>query len=646
MGKIALMRDLIKQLNEATIAYDKGAPIMEDIEWDNAYFLLFNWEKELGITLPNSPTSIINFDEKVSELKSITHEHDMLSLPKTKILDEVNDFVNSKPVIIMPKLDGLTCSLTYEKGKLIRAETRGNGLVGESIIHNAMKIKSIPKVIDYKDRLVIDGEIISTYANFENFKADYKNPRNFAAGSIRLLDSAECYNRGLTFVAWEVIEGLDYSRLSDKLKKLKGYDFTVTPHTIGEVIINEHIDWVKEISEELSYPIDGAVIKFDVIDYGKSLGKTAHHFNNAIAYKFYDETYRTEVERIEWTMGRTGVLTPIAIVKPIDIDGATITRASCHNVSILKELGLRYQGQEVDIFKANQIIPQIAKVYEWTAESASVKDMEIPSVCPICGEPTVVIESDTGVENLYCDNQKCEGKLINRLDHFCGKKGLDIKGLSKATLEKLIDWGWVTKLEEIFTLSWYIEEWKQKPGFGEKSVNNIISAIGKARDASLDAVISSIGIPLIGKTVSKDLAKRFKTYKNFRDAIEKDYDFTQIHGYGFEMQESLLRFDYSELDNIVKFHLNIIEEEPEVENSRTLGHLTFVITGKLQLYKNRDALKAEIEAHGGKVSGSVSKNTDYLINNDINSTSSKNKKAQELGVPIITEEKFKNIFDL
>lgn len=644
----ALMVAAIEELNRATEAYDAGEPFLTDEEWDGRYYSLMDMEKELGYVLPNSPTQSIHFEEKVSKLEKVTHNHKMLSLDKTKSLDVVNDFSNGKTVLAMLKLDGLTCSLTYENGVLISAETRGNGIVGENILHNVMRIPSIPKHIDYKDRLVIDGEIISTYSNFRQFDDQYKNPRNFAAGSIRLLDAAECEKRGLTFVAWEVIEGYDHiNTLSEKLLNIEeDLGFTVVYYLLTNKVDEKTIGYLQDAAEGLSQPIDGIVVKFDDIEYGRSLGETAHHFNNAIAYKFYDETYTTKVKRIEWTMGRTGVLTPVAVFEPIDIDGTTVERANCHNISILKELGLKYQGQEIDVYKANQIIPQILYVHEWKKEFACVAKMEIPEVCPICGEPTEIIYTDS--ELLYCSNPQCQGRLINRLDHFCGKKGLDIKGLSKATLEKLINWGYILDIEGIFYLNKYKNEWKNMAGFGEKSVEKILSAIEEARkNATFAQVLSSIGIPLIGNTVSKDLAHRFKTYANFKKHINEGFDFSIIDGYGPEMTKSLLTFDYSELDKLVTVYFRQINEEPiEEEKTNNLEGITFVITGKLQHWKNRDALRAEIEAHGGKVAGSVTKNTTYLINNDATSTSAKNLKAQQLGVEIITEEKFKNIFDL
>ena len=643
MGKIDVailkkrMTKAIKELNEATEAYDKGRPIMTDAEWDAMYFALEDAEKAYGITLPDSPTVKVHFDSKVSELPKKVHSHEMLSLAKTKSIDEAREFLGGKPYLAMCKMDGLTCSLRYENGHLVCAETRGDGFVGEDITHNAMVIRSIPKHINYKKTLVVDGEIISTHRNFEQFSKDYKNPRNFAAGSIRLLDSAECETRGLDFVVWDAIEGFEEKEfLNEKLGEVERLGFTVVPYAMYTDFNEAVLEQVKTWANLNSYPIDGVVIKFNEIEYSKSLGKTAHHFNNALAYKFFDEIAYTTLKDIEWTMGRTGVLTPVAILEPIEMDGAVIERASLHNISVMTEImGGAFKGQKVQVYRANMIIPQILRGED--PESINVELIQIPDICPVCGGQATVKKSESGVLNLYCENLQCEGKLINRLNHFCGKKGLDIKGLSKATLEKLINQGWIEDLDDLFTLRQVQFFWKQLPGFGEKSVEKILNAIEISRHTTLDCVLSSIGIPFVGKTISKDLANRFKTYEAFRKAIDEGFDFSQINGYGPEITKSLLTFNYGELDGLVKNWLYLDEVEEEATENKLEG-MTFVITGKLTHWKNRDALKAEIEANGGKVTGSVTKNTTYLINNDINSTSAKNKKAQELGVPIIKEE--------
>jgi DNA ligase (NAD+) len=388
-----------------------------------------------------------------------------------------------------------------------------------------------------------------------------------------------------------------------------------------------------------SYPIDGVVFKFDDIEYGKSLGSTAHHFKNAIAYKFYDETYTTYLKNIEWTMGRTGILTPVAVFDPIDIDGTTVERASLHNISIMEEiLGDKpYATQKLEVYKANMIIPQIASAEKFNT-MAMVLPLEIPQVCPICGGKVEIQESDSSTKNLVCVNPQCQGKLINRLDHFCGKKGLDIKGLSLATLDKLVDWGWVNNISDIMVLSNHRNEWIQKPGFGEKSVDKILDAIENAKTPTLDAFIASLGIPLIGKTVSKELIKYVDSYEDFVQKAQNKFDFSIYDGFAASKTSAIWAFDFTEANKVYQY-LSIATTNTTEQLNNCEG-LKIVITGKLQQFKNRDAFKKYIEERGGKVVDSVSKNTNYLINNDINSTSSKNQTAKKLGVPILTEQEF------
>ena len=663
--KHSLMKELVEKLNDAAKAYDENKPYMPDTEWDNLYFQLAKLENELGYTLPNSPTQKINY-EVVNELKKVEHNHPMLSLDKTKSIDDVKNFINEKDCVAMLKMDGLTCSLTYKNGKLFRAETRGDGIIGEDITHNAMVIPSIPKTIPWKMTFIVDGEIICKTKDFEPFAEEYKNPRNFAAGSIRLLDSKECEKRNLTFIAWDLVQGEAENNFNCRLMDLEEFGFIKVPYRhILPAFKNSYEDWINtlvDVAKEEGYPIDGIVFKFNDVEYGKSLGKTAHHFNNAIAYKFADEVYPTILKDIEWTMGRTGVLTPVAIFEPIDIDGSEVSRASLHNVSVMEStLGLApYVGMEIEVFKANMIIPQIKPVslidgcsntvdklfHKTLDEEPKHKYIHAPLVCPICGQ-VLIEKNNDGVKTLFCTRLTCEGKFINKLDHFCSKKGLDIKGLSKATLEKLIDWGYVKELNDLFLLDIFKNAWMKQSGFGEKSVNKILQAIQDAtQNATLESVISAAGIPLIGRTVAKDLANRFKTYENFREHINKGFDFSLLDGYGPEMNKALLMFDYKELDYIVESYIKFKEEEKtSIEVNNSLDGKVFVITGKLKNYKNRDELKSKIESMGGKVAGSVSSKTNYLINNDATSNSAKNISAKKLGVEIITEEEFHKIFD-
>lgn len=643
---------IIKKLNEATEAYDKGKPIMSDYEWDKLYFELKEWEDQTGIVFEDSPTQKIHF-QKVSELKKVKHNHPMLSLDKTKDIEEIKSFLGDHEWIAMAKMDGLTCSLRYLNGKLVSAETRGNGIEGEDITHNALVIPSIPNVIDYKDELIVDGEIICTYNDFELFKNTYKNPRNFASGSIRLLDSKECAKRKLTFIAWDVItsfntKGLLSKYLSCKLDFIEELGFDIVLFQTKE---KDELNFIIDLFKGYSaiYPIDGIVFKYDNIEEYNAAGRTEHHFKGGLAYKFYDETYPTRLKYIQWTMGRTGILTPVAIFDPIDIDGSTVERASLHNVSIMREVlgDCAYVGEPLQIYKANQIIPQIAEAgpkydYGYVIAHGGVSANDVIERCPICGGDVAYITSNEGVINAYCDNPSCKGKLVNRLDHFCGKKGLDIKGLSKATLEKFIEWGWVESIEDLYYISEkYRSDFLLKPGFGNKSVAKILNAIENSKHTTFDAFISAIGIPLIGRAVAKDLTNYFETYEDFREAIkDKDYHFYELDNFGIEMDNSLKNFDYAEADRLSKI-LNI--EASVVNNNQINNSLTgktIVITGKLTKFKNRAELKSVIEAHGGKVSDSISGKTDILINNDINSTSAKNKSAKTRGIPIITETDF------
>lgn len=642
MYKEQEIKDLINRLNHYTKLYDAGKPEISDKEWDNLYFKLAKMEKETGLYFKDSPTQKINY-QIVNQLNKVEHNHPMLSLDKTKDLDTIKAFLGKKEYIVMAKMDGLTCSLLYEDGKLIKAETRGNGIIGEDILHNALQVKNIPNKIDYKDRLVIDGEIICTYSDFEAFKDEYKNPRNFASGSIRLLDSKESAMRKLSFIAWDCIEGLNEETLSAKLLKLDTLGFTIVPFEIklSEYgTIEQIIDIVKKSSEE--YPIDGLVFKYDNCKEYEAAGKTDHHFKGGMAYKFYDEEYETTLQGIEWGMGKTGVLTPVAIFEPIEIDGTVVEKASLHNVSIMYDtLGkVPYIGQKIYVYKSNMIIPQIARAEKATniTEIANKYDVpSFPTVCPICGEPTI-IKKENNSAIMYCSNADCEGKTLNRLDHFCSKKGLDIKGLSKATLEKLMDWGWLNTYPDIFTLKNYKSLWIKKAGFGLASVNKILNSIEESRTTTLEKVIAAAGIPEIGSKVAKDLAKYYNSWEDFR----AETSFIQCEGIGDVMNYNLIHFDYNSLqfEDMVKSFLIIENKAKNNKNSNSLEGKTFCITGKLKQFKNRNELIADIENKGGRVVGSMSSKVNYLINNDSTSSSSKNRAAQEVGIPILTEEEY------
>ena len=650
------MGEAIRKLNEWTAAYDEGNPVVTDRQWDGLYFKLAEAERNLGIVLPDSPTQKVNYTV-VSELQKVKHEYQpMLSLAKTKDIDEIIEFLGQRCWIAMLKLDGLTCRLTYRGGRLVRAETRGNGEEGEDITHNAMVIPSIPKRVPFRGEMVVDGEVICTNDNFAKVADQYANSRNYAAGSIRLLDNKECQTRGLTFVAWDLIKhDANFFELSNKLGALESNNFIVVPHFYDDDFdkLEDVIASLKNIAELEGYPIDGLVFKWDSIAEYEAAGRTDHHFRGGLAYKFYDEEHETVLRDIEWSMGRTGVLTPVAIYDTVNIEGADCSRASLHNINILTSLLGHYPmvGQKIKVFRANQINPQISWAEKaedvlgmdpaYYLSDASVEFLFPPKVCPVCLGNTTMKVSSTGTIELHCANEFCSGKLINRLDHYAGKKGLDIKHLSEATLEKLIEWGWVTNITDLYHLEEkHRKEWINKPGFGEKSVDRLILSINEARKTDLASYIAAMGIPLIGKTYAKQLAEIFETYENFRASTT--FDFTSINGFGEAMHIAITTFDYSEFDRLYDMgyiEIKNPESEPrEFNKSSGIAGKTFVITGKLKNYKNRDLLKAEIEARGGKVVGSVSSKTNYLINNDSTSTSAKNKTAQSLGVAIITEE--------
>jgi DNA ligase (NAD+) len=635
------MQELIDFLNENTKLYEAGTPKITDAQWDDAYFELKRLESLTGITLPESPTQSLKYNA-VTGLEKVTHNHPMLSLDKTKLWSEFIDYFEGQPAVLMLKLDGLTCSLTYRNGYLVSAETRGNGETGENILHNAYVVNSIPKLIDYKDELIVDGEIVCLAKDFEPFAGEYKNPRNFASGSIRLLDSKECEKRNLTFVAWNVVSGLEGNSFIQKLEGLKEFGFDIVLH-LDHIGDTAEADFMKDKAKELGYPIDGLVGRFDDIEYGESLGQTAHHAAAAFAFKFYDDIYASTLEDIEWSIGKSGQLTPVAIFRPITIDGTEVSRANLFNVSTMTELlgEQPFYGEIVTVFKANSIIPQIGSAAK--ENLAGAKTFPIPTVCPACGGTTEIVESDGGVLTLVCANPECSGQLINVVDHFAGKKGLDIRGLSKATLEKLIDYGWLEKLSDIFTLSEHRDQWVRKPGFGIKSVDRILEGIEDAKSTTLEAFISGLGIPLIGRTAAKELCKHINSYEELREKVDNDFNFAEYPTFAYAKSEYLKNFNYTEADKIYPL-LRFAETEVDSVDKVCSG-MTICITGKLKVFKKRDDLKAWIEARGGKVTDSVTSKTTYLINNNPDSTTAKNTAAINLEIPIVTEEEFLNEFE-
>lgn len=630
------MRELIEKINEATYEYNAGHPIMSDAEWDRLFETLKNMEKERGIIYPDSPTASFPY-VYMEALQKVKHNHPMLSLKKIyDDIEELENFSKTAPCIFMPKMDGLTCSLLYQGGQLIRAETRGDGYEGEDVTENAKRVKNIPLQIPYKDELIVDGEVICKWDDFQPFKEKYSHPRNFAAGSIRLLDTEESEGRNLSFVAWEVIKP-ERRTLHDALRFIYSIGFEVVPYTYVELNSEKAINYCKNHAKELGYPIDGVVCKYDSRAFYNELGSTAHHPNGAVAYKFYNEDYETKLLDIEWTMGRTGTLTPVAIFEPVEIDGANISRASLHNVAIMKELfgeaGPKV-NQTIFIYRANEIIPQVRNVDNDSGE-APIKMIE---KCPYCGGTISLKHGDTSDE-LVCDNPGCSCKLINRLDHMLGVKGLNAKGLSKAILEKLINYGWIETPIDVFKLEAHRSEWINKPGFGPKSVDKIIRAIKESTTTSLEAFIASLGIPLIGLNVAKELVKVIPTYEELREKVKKGYDFSKIYSFGLQKSLNLLHFDYTMADEIYNNYITIEKEMP-IETSNELSNLNVAITGKLVVCKNRAELEDKITARGGHISKSITSKTTLLINNDVDSTSTKNKAAHEKGIPIMSEVDF------
>ena len=648
--ELALKRiqELIPILNYHTELYDAGKTEISDSEWDDMYFELQTLENTFGIYLPDSPTQKVHYEIK-DNLKKVTHNHPMLSLGKTKDMKEVYSFIGDNDFLTMLKMDGLTCSLRYVNGVLVSAETRGDGETGEDVLHNALTIKNLPKKIEYTDELIVDGEVICTYDDFEQFKDEYQNPRNFAAGSIRLLDNQECAKRHLTFVAWDMIKGFDdLKKFSERLSQLYRLNFTVVPWVDGD-------DWdTKEFlvnkAKELGYPIDGLVFKFNDVVYGESLGATGHHKKNAIAFKFEDETYPSRLKTIAWTMGRTGVLTPVAVFDPVEIDFTTVERASLHNVSVMRAtLGdCAYVGEPLQIYKANQIIPQILPVpeeyrydYGYVIAHAGVSAHDVLEWCPYCGHEVYYEESSDGTITAHCSNENCAGRIINELDHFCSKKGLNIMYVSAEVLEDLIDFGFIKSRADMFRLADHKNEWVKEEGYGVRGINRILRAVDVARHTTLDKFIASLGIPLIGNSVSKELCKYFQNYEDLKCACKTDYPFETLPTFGEAKATSLRTYDFTEADEIYQYLDLTNPYFPEDEDEDLpLNNMNVVITGSLNLYPNRDALKAKIETLGGKVAGSVSKNTTYLINNDVTSNSSKNQKAKALNIPIISESDF------
>ena len=531
------MQDLIKELNTYRDSYyNDSVSLVSDREYDKLFDELQILEKETGTVYSNSPTQTVGYEIR-SQLREVKHNHPMLSLDKTKSVDDVKMFLNNKLGVGMLKMDGLTISLRYVKGKLVSAETRGNGEIGEDVLHTVKTFTNVPLTIDWEDELIVDGEAIITWEDFEVINKpliekaieeatkmgltgkefdkyikdnSYANPRNLASGSTRLLDAAIASERKLQFIAWKVVKGIANNSFRTRLMNLKGLGFTVVPYSAvypDPIDLGHIIRDLTVVAIRFGYPIDGLVFGFDDVAYGDSLGATGHHLKSQLAFKFEDEVYETELLAIDWTMGKTGVLTPTAIFEPVEIDGTIVERASVHNVSILTELDLQI-GDRIEVYKANQIIPQIKRNISAEERKESTY-IALPAYCPIC-EGYTEVKQDNESKVLVCTNPNCKGKLLGKLTHFCSKNAMDIDGLSEATLEKFIELGWVNEYKDLYNLSQYKERLMRLEGFGKKSVEKLLKAIEDSRTTTLERFIYSLSIPLIGRTASKAISKACK----------------------------------------------------------------------------------------------------------------------------------------
>ena len=640
----------VEELNKASEAYyNTGQPIMSDAEFDNKLEELRQWEEETGIVLSNSPTHNVGAIV-LDSIDKVTHESPMLSLAKCHSAEEVEQFAKGHTLVGSVKLDGLTCRLIFKDGELIRAESRGNGTIGNIITDHVKQFLNIPLHINKEGTYVIDGEALIKTDDFEelNKNDEYKTPRNLASGTLGGLDTSVVKNRKLRWYAWEVVEGSKYPEsFASSLMEANDLGFETVPFANlkwAELNIQEAIDFFLDEAKKENLPQDGVVFKYEDVKYGKSLGSTSHHFNNGIAFKVFNESVESELINIEYTMGKTGTLTPTAVFKPIEIEDTIVERASLHNISVMKEImGRPWVGQHVGVIKSNLIIPQI----RWAEEDNEYKKtyIHIPDKCPICGQPTKIVK-DNNSEVLVCTNDNCKGKLLGKLSHAVSRDALNVDGLSEATIEKFINLGWLNSIQDIYHLSDYENEMKALDGFGKKSVDKLLLSIEKSRKTSLERFLYSLSIPLLGKSASMMIA----------DSVDYDFDtfidemtikgaeyFRYLPGVGDSLISSLNTYwknHYSDILQLANEFTFETQKSIMSETTNELENKTFVITGSVNHYQNRDALKADIEAHGGKVVGSISSKVNYLINNDINSTSSKNKKAKSLNIPIISEDEF------
>lgn len=636
---------MVVKLNEAAKAYyAEDREIMSNYDYDRLYEELEQLETETGVILSDSPTVNVGY-EAVDELPKEQHESPMLSLGKTKSREELRDWLQGKSALLSWKLDGLTVVLTYNAGKLAKAVTRGNGEIGEVITNNARTFKNLPVSISYTGELVLRGEAVITYSDFEKINAEipeeeakYKNPRNLCSGSVRQLNNEITAKRNVRFFAFSLVkaEGMDFGNSREKqaaFLKEQGFEVVehvlVTPDTILEAIA----DFEKKI-ETYDVPSDGLVLTYEDIAYGKSLGRTAKFPRDSIAFKWADEIRETTLLEVEWSPSRTGLINPVAIFEPVELEGTTVSRASVHNISILRGLKLGI-GDRITVYKANMIIPQIAE------NLTGSDNIKLPCNCPVCGGATEV-KSINDTESLYCTNADCAAKKIKAFTLFVSRDAMNMDGLSEATLEKFISMGFIHEFADLFHLADYKEQIVEMEGFGEKSYANLIDSIETARKTTLPKVIYSLGIANIGLVNAKMLCRHF--HHDLDALMNADVEeLSSIEGVGEVIASAFVAY-MAKSENRERLGRLCRELEIEVpvieEGSQTLNGLSFVVTGSLQHYASRNDLKEEIERLGGKVTGSVTGKTECLINNDITSASSKNKKAKELGVPILSEDDF------
>ena len=639
------MRGLVELLNRARRAYEQDdKEIMSNYEYDQLYDELLELEKELNTTLASSPTVNVGY-EVLSELPKERHESPMLSLDKTKEVSRLKEFLGDQKAVISWKLDGLTIVLTYREGTLAKAVTRGNGEVGEVVTNNARVFRNLPLHIPYQGELVLRGEAVISYKDFEKINeeigdadAKYKNPRNLCSGSVRQLNNEITAKRRVRFYAFTLVsaDGVDFRNSRQyQMQWLEEQGFDVVEnHLVTAGTIDEEVEWFAHHIETNELPSDGLVLVYDDIAYGQSLGATAKFPRDSFAFKWADEIRETTLKEIEWSPSRTGLINPVAVFEPVELEGTTVSRASVHNISIMEELELGV-GDRITVYKANMIIPQIAE----NLTRSGVKD--IPETCPVCGGATR-IAMDNETKTLYCTNPGCQAKHVKSFTLFVSRDAMNIEGLSEATLEKFIANGYVKDLTDLFHLDRYAEEIKNMDGFGEKSYENLQNSVDNARTTTLPRLVYSLGIPNIGIANAKVICRALgNDPERVMNATAEELD--EIPGVGDVIAKAYVDYfaDEEHRDVFRRLLAEVhIPEEEETADSQKFAGVNFVITGSVEHFANRAEVKEEIEKRGGKVTGSVTSKTNYLINNDVNSASSKNRKARELGIPILSEEAF------